>query len=58
MKRRNIAYWPIATLRCEAEFGRDRGIADVDEWTLGGGRSFKPSSLESRARIPATVSRD
>jgi hypothetical protein len=26
--------WPIATLRCGAEFGRDRGIADVDECTL------------------------
>jgi hypothetical protein len=24
----------------------------------GGGRSFKPSSLKSRARIPAPVSRD
>jgi hypothetical protein len=23
--------WPIATFRCDAEFGRDPGIADIDQ---------------------------
>ena len=27
----NVAYWHIATFRCTAEFGRYRGIADIDQ---------------------------
>jgi hypothetical protein len=27
--RRNVAYWPKASFRQDAEFGRYRGIADI-----------------------------
>jgi hypothetical protein len=26
----NVCFWPIATFRCVAEFGRYRGIADIE----------------------------
>jgi hypothetical protein len=26
----NVAFWPIASFRCDAEFGRYRGTADID----------------------------
>jgi hypothetical protein len=26
-----FCYWPIATFRCDAEFGRYLGIADIDQ---------------------------
>jgi hypothetical protein len=26
----DVAYWPIATFRCVVEFGRYRGIADIE----------------------------
>jgi hypothetical protein len=27
----NVHFWPIASFRCDTEFGRDRGKADIDQ---------------------------
>jgi hypothetical protein len=27
----DVAYWHIATFRCDAELGRYRGIADIEQ---------------------------
>jgi hypothetical protein len=27
----DFRYWHIASIRCAAEFGRSRGIADIDQ---------------------------
>src|SRR5215471_2476857 len=62
LERSDFVLWPIASFRGDAEFGRYRGIADVDvrppACNHGGGHPLKPSSLKSRAWISAPVSRD
>ena len=29
--RPHVAFWHVASFRCAAEFGRDRGIADIEQ---------------------------
>ena len=49
---RDVAYWPIASFRCGAEFGRYRGIADFGErsaWQIYG---FTPLARDDRNPRP------
>jgi hypothetical protein len=45
----HVCSWPIATFRCTAEFGRYRGIADVDQ--------AAPIKLDLRVRALTRVRR-
>jgi hypothetical protein len=48
----NFRSWHIASFRCDAEFGRDRGIADIDC-----AAPIKSDLFSTRPKIPQLCSR-
>jgi hypothetical protein len=49
--RRNVAYWPKASFRQDAEFGRYRGIADIVRLAAGSTGSRMTHNVTSHCKL-------